>query len=393
MTDRIDRILWHSNAPWCGVGYGVQTALFCPRIRDLGYQVAISAFYGLEGSQMWWGGMPVLPGDENWGNRFVASWAAYHGSGNPKRCLTITLMDVWVLHNQFLGDLRLASWVPVDHDPVPPRVLEFFRSHGAIPIAMSKFGQQRLQEAGLEHALYIPHGVDTAVYKPTGGRDVREALGIPGDAFLVGMVANNQGFAPPRKAFPEVFEAFARFREKRKDAVLYIHTEKTGVRQGLNLEQLSRFYGIEGAVFFPPQVELELGIDAESMADLFSAFDVLLNPSYGEGFGIPIIEAQACGTPVIVNDCTSMPELLGAGWKTENIPWYDAGHAANFFRPQPRSIAGCLEQAYKHAGDSKLAERAVEFAQAYDADLITQQLWKPILEELCEGDRVLEALR
>ncbi|HEU4864982.1 MAG TPA: glycosyltransferase [Actinomycetota bacterium] len=389
---KTNRILWHSNAPWCGVGYGVQTALFTPRIRDLGYDVAISAFFGLEGAQMFWEGMPVLPGDGNWGNRFVASYAAYHGGGNPKGCLTITLMDVWVLQNQFLGDLRLASWVPVDHDPVPPRVVEFFRRHGARPIAMSAFGAVKLAEAGLD-PLYIPHGVDTAVYRPVDGAPAREALGIPGDAFLVGMVANNQGFTPPRKAFPEVFEAFARFREKRRDAVLYVHAERTGVRQGVNLDSLARIYGIDGAVFFPPQVELELGIDSASMAEIFSSFDVLVNPSYGEGFGIPIVEAQACGTPVIVNDFTSMPELVGAGWKTEGELVYDAGHGANFKRPNPRSIAGCLEQAYAHAGEEKLRERAVEFAARYDVDVIVREFWVEALEELTAEDRVLEALR
>lgn len=393
MPDRTNRILWHSNAPWCPVGYGIQTALFTPKIRDLGYEVAISAFFGLEGAQMWWDGMPVLPGDQNWGNRFVASYAAYHGSGDPKGCLTITLMDVWVLQNQFLGDLNLASWVPVDHDPVPPRVLEYFKMHNAKPIAMSKFGRDKLREAGLD-PLYIPHGVDTSVYRPVADTDgAREALGIPKDAYVVGMVANNQGFSPPRKAFPEVFEAFAKFREKRRDAILYVHTEKSGVRQGLNLEALARMFGIEGAVYFPPQIELELGIDAQSMAELFSLIDVLANPSYGEGFGIPIIEAQACGTPVIVNDCTSMPELCGSGWKTEGQRWYDAGHGAFFLRPEPRSIAGCLEQAYRHSDSTKMREKAVEFAAQYDVDLVTREFWKPILEELTVGDRVLEALR
>jgi hypothetical protein len=75
----------------------VQTGLFTPRIRDLGYDVAISAFWGLGGAQMFWNGIPVLPGDENWGNRIIAAYAAYHGGGKIDGCLVITLMDVWVL--------------------------------------------------------------------------------------------------------------------------------------------------------------------------------------------------------------------------------------------------------------------------------------------------------
>lgn len=383
-------ILWHSNAPWSNVGYGIQTALFTPRIRDLGYQVAISAFWGLGGSQMWWEGMPVLPGDDNWGNRLVAAYAAFHGRGDAKGCLTLTLMDVWVLQNQYLRELNLASWVPVDHDPVPPRVAEFFKITGSRPIAMSKFGQVKLQEAGFE-PLYVPHGLDTKIMTPRDdAADVKEALKIPTDAYVVGMVANNQGFSPARKAFPEVMEAFARFRTRRNDAILYLHCEKTGIRQGLNLEALAEVFDIADAVRFPPQVEMELGMDQDAMASIFSMIDVLANPSYGEGFGIPIVEAQACGTPVIVTDWTSMPELCGAGWKVGGERWYDAGHGAFFMRPSPKQIAAAMNHAYD-AGDSMKA-KAVAFAANYDADLITQDYWKPILEDLTREGRTVAEL-
>ena len=40
-------LIFHSNAAWAQTGYGCQTAMFVPRIADLGYDVAISAFWGL----------------------------------------------------------------------------------------------------------------------------------------------------------------------------------------------------------------------------------------------------------------------------------------------------------------------------------------------------------
>ena len=55
------RILWSSNAPWAGTGYGNQTRTFVPRIKDLGHDMAVLAFYGLEGAQINWQGIPIYP--------------------------------------------------------------------------------------------------------------------------------------------------------------------------------------------------------------------------------------------------------------------------------------------------------------------------------------------
>ncbi len=378
----IDKVLWHSNSPWASTGYGVQTAIFAPRIRDLGYDLAISAFWGLGGAKMEWDGITVLPADENWGNRLLPAYAAWWADGEPSDCLVITLMDVWVLKNYpAFRQMRIGSWVPVDHDPLPPIVLAYFKGSGARPIAMSRFGQDRLNHYDLD-ALYVPHGVETNVYRPIEDRaSIRRTIGLPEDAFVIGMVANNKGSAPPRKAFPEALEAFMRFQRKHKDAILYLHTEKYGVKQGINLSALVKGLGIpEEAVRWGPQLEQELGISAEAMAHLYSAMDVLLNPSYGEGFGIPIIEAQACGTPVIVTDCTAMSELCGAGWRVGGERYYDAAQGAYYLRPAVSKIIACLGRAYDRA--QGMRAKAREFAVGYDADIITSTYWRPVLEEL-----------
>ncbi|HUW14193.1 MAG TPA: glycosyltransferase, partial [Anaerolineae bacterium] len=46
---------------------------------------------------------------------------------------------------------------------------------------------------------------------------------------------------------------------------------------------------------------------------IYNCFDVLLSPSQAEGFGLPILEAQACGKPVVTLNTTSMPEIIFAG--------------------------------------------------------------------------------
>lgn len=382
------KILWHSNAPFAPTGYGAQTAYFAPRIKALGHDVAISAFYGLEGATIEWNGMTVYPTDHTrFGKAMLPYYVGHHANGevDPRDVLVITLMDVWALndHVDKLAPLRIASWVPVDHDPVPPAVAQFFAHTGAKPIAMSRFGEAKLREVGL-NPLYVPHGVSTEMFKPQTGRDdIREGMGIPKDAFVIGMVANNQGNSPPRKAFPQVFQAFKVFQHDHPDAFLYLHSDVHGVNQGLKLKHLADLCGIPPSAYgCSDQLLLHLGLPAEAMSYVYSTFDVLASPSYGEGFGIPIIEAQACGVPVVVTNWTAMPELCGAGWLVEGDPWFDPHHGSFFMCPAVSEIVEAFEKAYLARDDQELRVRAREFALAYDVDRVMSDYWVPALEEL-----------
>lgn len=382
------KILWHSNAPWAQTGYGQQTAMFCPRLKALGHDVAISAVWGLGGAAtMWDHDILVYPQDDRWGKALLTSYAKHFQGADEEEALILTLMDVYPLTHDALADARVACWVPVDHEPLPPRVYEFFARTGARPIAMSRFGEGELRNAGLD-ALYVPHGVDTNVFFRKDNREAirRTGMGLPEDAFVVGMVANNKGVSPPRKAFPQVFQAFAELRRRHSDAFLYMHSEMQGRNSGMNLAALADACNIPAdAMTFSDQVMIEVGIPPDDMSYLYSGFDVLAHPSYGEGFGIPIIEAQACGCPVIVTNTTSMPELLGAGWLVEGDPYYDAPHGSFYKSPSVAEILDAMEEAYQGA-QGNLSEKAVDFASQYGADLVTEQYWVPVLAEL-EGPR------
>ena len=374
-------ILLHSNVPWTGTGYGQQTALLAHRLRAAGHNVAISATWGLQGGQIIWNDFTVYPSDEKWGKRLLRACAADHAGGDPRDCLVIPIMDVWVLNGGRLDDLTIAPWCPVDHDPIPPRVLEFLLNDNVTPIAMSRFGETRMQQAGLE-PLYVPHAIDTTVFAPAPDRDaLREEMGIPAGAFVVGMVAANIGTHPPRKAFPQVFQAFAAFQRAHPDALLYLHTEMHGANNGINLMALADICQVpRDAVRFQDQLNLELGIHPATVAEFYNAMDVLANPSYGEGFGIPIVEAQACGTPVIVTEWTAMPELCGAGWRVGGEPWYDAGHGAFYRCPSVAGIYEALTDAHRDAAGMR--EKARAFAAGYDADLVFETHWQPALDQL-----------
>ena len=107
---------------------------------------------------------------------------------------------------------------------------------------------------------------------------------------------------------------------------MYAHTETEPAHGiGISLEKLTLATGCPlDRVKFPPASVWHLGAPAALVANLYQAFDVLLNPSMGEGFGIPILEAQACGVPVIASDHSAMTELTQAGWLVTGDPWWDA---------------------------------------------------------------------
>lgn len=377
------KILWHSNAPWVSTGYGNQTAQVTRRLRDAGHDVAISAFYGLQGSAEVWDGMVVYPqGMHPYGNDVLLAHAEQH-FGRTDGGLIITLVDAWVLPTQMLREAHVACWAPVDHEPAPARVIGALRDSGAFPVAMSEHGQAEMNRNGLD-AFYAPHGIDTSVLKPMDKQVSRQRVGLPDDKFVVGMVAANKG-TPSRKGFGEAFQAFAAFHRKHPDTVLYLHTEAMGVVEGVNLIRLAAACGIPESAIVPMHQYhgFILGMPAEHMPYVYSAIDVLLNPSNGEGFGIPIIEAQACGTPVIVTDWTAMRELAGPGWKVDGQKWWTSqeswGKVASV-----EKLTAALTSAHKKAAG--LRDECVAFAARYDADRVFAEHWRPIIREL--EDRV-----
>ena len=377
------KILWHSVAPFCPTGYGTQTAIFAPKIAALDqYDLAISSGFGLQGYHFKFQDVLVYPG-EDW-NRTIYQWAKHHGQGEP--VTVITLMDVWPLDREIYAELnrigRVACWCPIDHKPVPPPVLDFLQKTDAIPIAMSRFGEAEMREAGLD-PLYVPHGINTQIFVPRDRKEMRDLMNFPDDPFVVGMVANNQGTSPPRKAFSEALMAFSIFQQTHEDAILYMHAESTGFRNGLDLGRMAERFEIPTkSLYFTDGTLMEFGVHPTVLSNLYNSFDVLLHPSYGEGFGIPIIEAQACGTPVIVTDWTSMPELCGAGWKVGGTPYDHAMAEAFWLKPDVDQIIDALEKAYAARGDLDLRAKAREFALHYDADKVMEDYWVPALEQI-----------
>jgi glycosyltransferase involved in cell wall biosynthesis len=102
----------------------------------------------------------------------------------------------------------------------------------------------------------------------------------------------------------------------------------------------------------------------------------------GEGFGIPVIEAQACGTPVIVSDFSAQSELVGGGWRVEGQPYWNEAMGAFLFMPYIGGIVARLEEAYASRGDAQIRQQAIDKAAEYDSALVFDRYWRPVLAEM-----------
>lgn len=330
------RILYHSAAPWANTGYGRCTREIATRLQNEGFDVAIQCLSSIRKGPILWNG-EIKNEDGEWETPIhpdspipVYSSSTTFGLGDVVEHYNDFGADLYHTHfDTWMGPARdnipewgipYTSYVIVDHYPAPDAVVQQV-SNSERTIAMSKYAQRALQEKGIR-PLQIPHGVHTDKYYPMenesdGGPSriqVQDDHGNTreidlGDTFLFGMVAANHG---DRKHIPGHLEAFKMFLEQvDSDALLYCHTEQNSP-QGHNLEKVRRDIGIPKQNLIWPSPDDYHNIGDDVLNAWYNAFDVMLNCSYGESWGLTITEAQAAGTPCIVTNFSSMPEQLGA---------------------------------------------------------------------------------
>jgi FkbM family methyltransferase len=384
-------LAWGSNSPLVqNGGYGSQTALIVPRlISRLGIQAGVSAFYGQYAGKLRWDGYDIYPcGFERFGNDIHAANAHQMTAD-----LLLTHQDVWAQQPSQLtaNGMRWACWYPIDSEPLAPEIAKRLTPEYCYqPIALSRFGHVQALEAGVNSRLVL-QGIDTRLFTPGSKREARERLGWPQDAFYVGMVGHNRGY-PNRKAYPQNLEAFGQFFKRHTDARLYIHAysgpeqDPEAVPLPWHLER----YGALGAAEFVKPYDLNMGCSVAHMVDLYRAFDVFLGVSMAEGFMIPLIEAQACGTPVVTGDWTAMSENCYAGWlvaKEDSEPWPMSPLECFWRLPHIGAIAEQLELAYSALQNSETRAALAQTGSSaivthHDQDNLIDTQWRPVLEEI-----------
>ena len=115
----------------------------------------------------------------------------------------------------------------------------------------------------------------------------------------------------PSKNLSSLIHAFSILKNSPGSAFHGLKLRVVGVKPGSipHFASLARKYGVTSSVVF------EGYIDQDSLVTLYRQSLLFALPSLSEGFGIPIIEAMASGTPIACSATTSLPEILGdCGW-------------------------------------------------------------------------------
>jgi len=207
------------------------------------------------------------------------------------------------------------------------------------------------EEADLRHLDYLPHGINTSVFYErdraqsrlkfgsiTGARLLTHApqlSSIMDDEILVGIVATNQA----RKDWALGIQAVALLAKERK-VRLWIHTDT--LERHWSIPALLADYGLLDKAM------ISLGyLSDDDMARAYSACNVTLAPGAGEGWGIPLAESLACGTPVIHGNYAGGAEITPSEMHVEPIAYHAEG------------LYSCVRPVFK-AQD--WADRALQFA-------------------------------
>ena len=211
----------------------------------------------------------------------------------------------------------------------------------------SRYVERKVMDRfGIQNVIVTPNGVNQACFTP----DARQTRFDLPKSFILFV-----GSLQPRKNIQALLQAWSRLNEEYPDLWLVMAGDRGPVFKHPNLTVVDRVHYLG----YVPENDLP-GLYAKAL--------LFVLPSLDEGFGLPALEAMACGTPVIVSDGGALPEVVG--------------DAALIFKSSERdsltyAIRECLMN--EDLSSSLIAsgfERIEYFRWQYSADLI----WKTLNE-------------
>lgn len=381
-----------------GSGYGIQARHLAQRAAADGHDVAVFAYYGHRGAILDMGGIPHYPPGRLEYNADVLEDHVAHFKPDVLVVISdLVHQDVHAYQRIRAAGVQVLAWMPIHETMIPGRAAEslgrlhrlFLQLGGATPVAMSRAGEALLRAAGFD-PLYVPHSADTAVFRPPADAKARQAArdetGI-GRKFCLAVNAMNADLQ--RKGFWELYRAFASFHAKHPESCILLHSDADGQFDHASALGL---LGLDKAVLGTPGYWIKTGMMSQAdMARWYGLADAYVCSSWAEGFGVPLIEAAACGLPLIGTDCSAVREHVhgSGGWLVKGEPKWDPIQAREWRCPRVDDLAAQMGRAYatwKTQAWAARQLRARDYALGYDADEVYGKFWRPVLARAGAGE-------
>lgn len=368
MNTRKKRILLCNDAHFLYTGYAKYGKEFLTRLTNTGkYDIAELACYGKLGDcrDMYanWAYYanhvdekhPLHKVYESHPHNEFGRWRFERVCLDFKPDIVVDIRDPWMSTFEHTSPYReFYHWAimpTVDSAPQKDEWLEIFADADSV-FTYSDWGLEVLNKESnntIKTVSAAPPGCDISVFNPVQNKEAHRAeMGFFADANIIGTIMRNQG----RKLYPDLFEAFRKFIDLcyargRKDladkSYLYVHCSYPDV--GWEIPELLREHGLGRKVIFTyicrncnnpfcalfrdartvcPKCNSAsailpntvVGLNSEQLAQVINLFDVYIQYSICEGFGMPQVEAAACGVPVMAVDYSAMSDIVQ---KTEGI--------------------------------------------------------------------------
>lgn len=346
------------------------TTLLWQDREELGIEV-FQAGIRYDGSPWPWRVFP-LHDEDNWGKgdwKKVWQWIGGEESGgvvisiwDPARC--------WELADAKLKHADLWGYFAIDSEtefggfggPAAEAVQRYQRI-----LAYGGWGLSVLQKVAQKgkDTKWLPHGMEIAKWQNQGWKERETFLGTKGR--LLGCVATNQ----PRKDLALLFAAAQKLREKGngwESLHLWLHTDY--LVKSWSVSELAELYGWNSEL-----LTVTREISDQEMAEMLGRCSVTLACGRGEGFGYPIIESLAAGTPVVHGEFGGGQEWVPRKeWVVEKEGYYVDGTYALM---RPIYNVDKVVEALAGAGEEKErdAETTAAYCQGAVKNLDWQALW------------------
>lgn len=281
--DKLKKVCWISDFPLRGSSFGTVTYELLTRMpKDYHFEILSLGYEGI----------PLKLAENLRVFELKKTYQLKYYFQKLKPEITVVFHSFWLLNSMinevdyFTG--KKILYLPCEGDNVPIEYQKNFFKFDTI-VTPSEFSRKVMKKSGI-NATVVPHGVDTSFFVPKK-KSWHE--------FRFGYLGMND----IRKQIPRIMEAYSRL----KQGILTICAENEG---HYDLIHLAKQYGIN-PIFVEAKLN-SLSLNREGVREFLQSLDVYISPA-SESFGLPALEAQACGVPVIASSHGASKEVLGNG--------------------------------------------------------------------------------